>query len=1492
MKFQPILLMLFWGCWQLGINAPLFSQSLSSPTNRILIERLVPGQEQVLDYPGLERVCTSGTMEVYQMEVTYDLRDPRLLAQLAQIRRQPGILRAEPDHRYYASMIPSDSAFRRQWGLRNQGFEGGKPGLDIDAIAAWDIQTGSDTLVVGVLDSGVDWQHPDLVENIWQNLGEDADGDGHVLELVNGVWQFDPGDQNGIDDDGNGFADDFIGWDFFNNDNDPTDDHLFSHGTHVAGIIAARGNNSRGVTGVSWRSKIMPLKFLNADGGGFASGAIQALDYARTMGADMTNNSWGGGGFNQSLSDAIGRVGQAGQLFIAAAGNNNGNNNDRAALYPASYPQDHIISVLATDFNDTLPRFTNIGPATVDLGAPGLGIYSTIKGGYAYLSGTSMAAPFVAGAALLVWSEFPNFNAARVKEQLLRSVDFAPALLGKCVTSGRLNLFRAVVQPARFQATLSPIEGSDLTTTETGGYFLFGGTDGFELGNLNREGQTQWGVQWGTGTGARGSQLLLSPGNQLWLTGSGTGPLGGQDGLLAQLDTSRQVNFAFAYGSSGDDEIKAIAQPEPNRWWISGTTNGFGLANPAGWVAELDSFGTVRWGYALSYGNYSVDITAMEAYPEGGGVMAGNLTRPTDTAAFVVKLDDTGQVDWSEVFRLAGYAHIRIDQVAISLEDGDSEDIALSGIVRGTPGTFPILVLLEDEEVEEIVRYQVPQPGGNVQVAARQLGWAVSTALDIGGTFPLGLLLVEEEGEVESAWAYQANNRAASGVSFVKHPDQGWAALAQVDSLIPYLVKSDPSGFSGCLGSNPVISEDQNGIVQVLNLPVQSRPITVGRQILTRTLATAAYSDTVFCTNVNCSTVARATLSAQTSCENGSVQFVNNSVNASQFRWEINGLPEASSTNFTFQPGDTGLFEITLIAQDGVCTDSRSFFIPVAPEPVVSIRDTTHCGAAVRINGPAGALRYSWKDLSGNVLDTNSVFILRTSGTYELEVEDACGNTADDQFLVTLQPGCVWPGDVNTDGEVNMVDFLQLGLVQGQTGPARPNASLAFTSQNAPDWGSTFSPTNTYAAAINLKHADCDGNGTLNVTDDARAIAQNYRTFPASDVDSLSSGTVLSLFSNQNALAPGDTLEVEVQLTTQNGANIANAYGVAFQLNYNIPLQNSPGLTTTGSWLGMEGQDMARLQYLDTANLRLDVGLVRLNQVNRVGKGTIAKGIIIVVVDDIGIYGPLAERAFFTMTATRAILIQNDGSEIPVSLSRTNHTVSLPLEIPRLSFDAQAWLQGPFKLGSNEMSTDLYTQGLLPLNSPYATAPQNVPFLPPRTVDWVMIELRDENDVQQVVLQQAALIRNNGSIVDPVSREPLVLSAASGNYYVALWHRNHLRVVTRQPVTFSGSRPTILNFSDPNLFAGNSPLVEMAPGQFGLWAGDVDQNGEVKFSGPGNDRRLLLLELNGEPTAVSRGYLPEDVNLDGEVNYLGPGNDREAMQPNGDANTINQSGLK
>lgn len=361
---------------------------------------------------------------------------------LERLRRDPRVEYAERDAvwhvdqlgrgqapigRFTRSEPPSDARYAEQWGLENtaqpvNGHPAGREGVDIDALNAWTFGRGSDEVVVAVIDSGVAYDHEDLAANMWVNEGEV------------------PG--NGQDDDGNGVVDDVHGFNAVDQSGDPDDD--LGHGTHVAGIIGAVGDNGTGVAGVNWTTRVMALKFLGPGGGGSTSDAIACIDYILKMkerGANVrvVNCSWGSTMPSRALEDAIERAVAEDVLFVCASGNDSVDT-DRVAHYPSSYGTDGVVSVAALAPDDSLAGFSNWGLRSVDLAAPGVDILSTLPDGrYGFASGTSMASPFVAGVAALVAAEDPAVPIATIRSRMLEGRFSVPDFAKRLATGGRLS---------------------------------------------------------------------------------------------------------------------------------------------------------------------------------------------------------------------------------------------------------------------------------------------------------------------------------------------------------------------------------------------------------------------------------------------------------------------------------------------------------------------------------------------------------------------------------------------------------------------------------------------------------------------------------------------------------------------------------------------------------------------------------------------------------------------------------------------------------------------------------------------------------------------------------------------------------------------------------------------------------------------------------------------------------------------------------------------
>src|SRR5687768_17084862 len=341
-------------------------------------------------------------------------------------KQHPDVELAQPNFIYRINLTPNDERFGQLYGM-----------LRISAPQAWDVTTGDPSVVVAVVDTGMERDHPDLAANVYQNPGEIA-GDG-------------------LDDDLNGFVDDISGWDFLNGDNDPAAGH--SHGTHCSGTIGGVGNNGIGVAGVNWNVKVMPLKTHDDVVGGSTSVTVistfQYVAMMRNRGVNVraTSNSYGGppeaGTYDQAMKDAIDATGRSGVLNVFAAGNqltvSQERDNDLLPTYPGSYNSPSILAVAASDQNDNMASFSHYGATTVDVAAPGVSIFSTVlNNGYGSKSGTSMATPHTAGAAALLASAHPSLSAASLKATLMSSVDVLPQWTGLTQTGGRINIAAAI----------------------------------------------------------------------------------------------------------------------------------------------------------------------------------------------------------------------------------------------------------------------------------------------------------------------------------------------------------------------------------------------------------------------------------------------------------------------------------------------------------------------------------------------------------------------------------------------------------------------------------------------------------------------------------------------------------------------------------------------------------------------------------------------------------------------------------------------------------------------------------------------------------------------------------------------------------------------------------------------------------------------------------------------------------------------------------------
>ena len=683
------------------------------------------------------------------------------------LERDPRVVYAEPNYIVQVSQTPpNDPDFGKLWGLRNTGQTGGVAGADISALEGWGVTTGADSVVVVVIDTGVDYTHEDLGPNMWVNKAECPQGYGKC-------------EKNGADEDNNGYVDDFYGINAITGTGDPMDD--YGHGTHVAGTIGAQGGNSLGVVGVNQNISIVACKFLSASGGGTVADAVKCFNYvdqlknAQNVNIVATNNSWGGGAPSQALEDAMSGADQP--LHICAAGNSNSN----TPHYPAAYDLDHIVSVAATDHSDLYADFSNYGP-WVDMAAPGDAIYSTMpKGscpicdpsGYGTISGTSMATPHVAGAVALIAAKYPTLDLMQIRQRILTGVDPLADTSKDTLTNGRLNVFNTLEEDETPPAPISDVAVSALFMTQVALSWTATGDDG-SSGTANlydvRYATTPISPEtWASATQASGEPKPQAPGSKETFTVGGLEPNTTYYFALQAVDNVGNVstlsNIVIGKTSAGTVVFGDDMENGAGDWVTAGTDDLWHLSE------HRANSPTHAWYYG--------DETTRRY--DTGGANSGTLTSPPielttnadvlltfyewsqleSSAAFDrtrVQLSTDGGTTWATVFESHGTSdqwqkravsltefvgdantiHVRfwfdtIDNRFNAFEGWYVDDVAVLVAQPGQPGTGPSLPNLVMLEGNLGFSHPAPVAGDEVTVYAAVLntGGAEANAVQV-----------------------------------------------------------------------------------------------------------------------------------------------------------------------------------------------------------------------------------------------------------------------------------------------------------------------------------------------------------------------------------------------------------------------------------------------------------------------------------------------------------------------------------------------------------------------------------------------------------------------------------------------------------------------------------------------------------------------------------------------------------------------------------------
>jgi len=1513
-------------------------------------------------------------------------------------KNEENISFSQPNYMYGAGSIPpNDTAFFKQWYLHNAGWNGGTAGVDMGALAAWDIRREAKYARVGIMDTGIDWKHPDLAPNVFRNLGEDADHDSTTLVWNGSQWVLDPGDLNGIDDDNNGYIDDVIGWDFVNNDNNPMDDN--GHGTHVSGIIGAKQNNTIGISGIAGAGiQIMPLKCLDESGTGYSFAILLALQYSVNKGVMVTNHSYGGGVYDSLMFSYIdNNCKQAGQLLVAAAGNNHVNN-DSDPMYPASYDSDIVISVGAHDNKGNPCSFSNFGSNSVDIFAPGDAIYSTdLNGTHSFRSGTSMAAPMVTAAVVLARKQFAISTPNTVKGRILNAAKNEASLNELSLSNGRLDLLKtlslpevaksicdgweayqgdvnvsAIATDANYEwigtdgnglirITVATGEKIFYTTCNSGllynrissilidslgnkwiGYFygstsIFDGTTWTKYDTTNSSVYTppvvmdntidnqgnKWfissgGVQKFDGTtwttyDTTNSGLVSDFVTSIAIDTQGNKWFGTNSGVSKFNDTTWTTYDTTNSGLVSNSVTSIVIDNQGNKWFVTGsnvskfdgttwttyTTANCGLVSNSVNSIAVGTQGT-KW-FGTNSGVSKFDGTTWTTYTTvNSGLVGNNITsiiideqgnKWFGTNSGVSMFNDTTWITYTTAN--SGLVGNNITSIIIDAQ-GNKWFGTNSGVSMFDGTTWTNYTTANSGLVENYVTSIAIDAQGNKWFGTGNgvsmfdgTTWTNYTATNSGlAQNYIASIAIDTKGNKWFVFGW-GDHRIS------KFDDTTWTTYT---SDYANCVATDIQGNKWFGLKHGVSKFDDTDWTTYYHLPANSG--ITGDKV--NFIAIDAQDNKWIMTDIGgvskfSSTNTSFGVSKYKLCLGETLTFTNLTTEADSFTWKVNTTTVSNDTNLTYTFPSAGVHRVELIAHKG--TLDKSFFQYITVRTPVQVQlgnDTTVCHASYVIDAGVAAEKYRWKNLAGTLLDPDSTheeYYVTGVGvhTVVLEAVDYCGAVDRDTITVTISPNdCVLPGDVNADGSVDMKDFLALKALHGQIGIPRPNASSLPYYQTCPNWSSWQpSPYNT----VNKKHADCDGNGIIDILTDGAVIKQNATRIMRNQGRTDSTVYTLKLkrvnYNPYQWFYPWDTVWHEVILSREDGQNPSNISKLAFNVRYNLNNMDLPTYNLGNSFLANPYGMVIR------KGKNIDFGIISIlgnNAPSPKGNG----GKIGTVKKDKSIDTThIIHSIFVTLTLNNAAVGLGNGTSVRVHSNTSSNTETVEYRLPWTRLDLKAILQGAYDSTLQIMRTDLRNQNIIPKKHPYGDiAPFKEVEIPAGVVDWVEVQLRSANNPTSanIVERRAAFLMQDGTICSPYAEDSghLYVLAKAGDYYVVINHRNHLSVMSQTPVYISANPAQNAAYDFTTNATYNNGHVQMW-GKNMLPMGDANANGIVSYNGLNSDRESILNKLNApnDKTKVILGYYKEDVNLDGKVKYSGEGNDRAYILRNLGGTNVN-----